>query len=238
MSSIKNISFHGSPYIGIFCLVTDKFALVPLSMQKKEMQTIEETLNVNAIKTTVCESPLIGVFCAANNNGILLPSTVEEHEIQSIKKETGFEAAKVPTRNTAIGNMIAANDKGAVAHKFLLRDAKDTIEETLDVEAKIATTGEIDIVGSTIIANNKGFLAHPETSPDQMKTIEKILKVKGEMGTANCGDGFVGNSIISNNHGVVVGKLTTGFELVRIDDALLFEEKPKAKKRQNSQKQV
>ena len=229
MPTIQNISFHGSPYIGIFCLVTDSFALVPNSMQKKEMEIIEETLNVKAIQTTVCESPLIGVFCVANNNGILVPITADDKEIKFLKKETGFEVAKVNSKNTAIGNMLVANDKGAAAHRFLFRDAEKIIEETLNVDMRIATTGEIDIVGSTIVANNKGFLAHPETSEDQMEILEGIFKVKGEIGTANCGDGFVGNSIIANNHGVVVGQLTTGFELVRIDDALLFEDEPEIK---------
>ena len=82
------------------------------------------------------------------------------------------------------------------------------------------TIGGSDLIGSLCVASNKGFIVSPSVTKKEFKIIEKALKVKGTSATANYGDKFVGNSVIANSKAVIVGSLTSGHELNRIDEGL------------------
>ncbi|MEK6902504.1 MAG: hypothetical protein AABX02_02875, partial [archaeon] len=58
------------------------------------------------------------------------------------------------------------------------------------------------------------------TEPHEMEQLEAIFKVPGMTTTANYGDAFIGNSVLVNKHGGVVGERTSGPELARIDEGL------------------
>ena len=50
----------------------------------------------------------------------------------------------------------------------------------------------------------------------------KIFKVKVITGTVNHGVPLIGSGLIANSYGAIVGNITTGIELGRIEEALNF----------------
>ena len=103
-----------------------------------------------------------------------------------------------------------------------MKKQKKIVEETLGVKAKIGTVAQLSIVGSCGVATNKGCLLHRDVMEEEMGIVEKTLGVNADIGTVNFGTPFVKSGLIANSNGFVVGKMTTGPEIVRVDEALGF----------------
>lgn len=206
---------HGESFIGLLGFATDRYAVLSENFPKNDV------LDVPVLNTRVYGTNLVGLFCQGNSNGMLLPYFVSDEDFKKVSgfaREAGFNVGKVEDKHTALGNLIACNDHGAIVSP-LIEDK--TIGDVLDVEVvkkKIADSNE---TGSCLIATNKGFLAHPDAE-QQLDKIEDILKVKGLCGTVNYGFPFVKSGVITNSNGYIAGIRTSGIELGRIEDALGF----------------
>jgi len=221
---IQRFDIDGNPNLGVSILAKDNVAIVSQGLQDTYLQSIEETLKVPIIKTPICGSNLAGALMAGNSNGLLVSPYVFQHKLD-ILSEHDINVEIIPDKLTAIGNIIVANDNGAIVNPELSSDAKNIIADTLDVELVESTIAGLDIVGSTMAATNKGALVHPDASEEELDLIEDVLGVPAEIGTVNRGVKLVGACIIANSNGVIVGNKTTGPELARIDQVFnLFEE--------------
>lgn len=216
---IDKTDFAGSPHIGVFCVVNDDFAVLPLATPQKFEDMIKETLEVDIIKTNMADTPLLGIFSAANNKRILVPKILEKNEIQ-ILKEHFSEVIALPGKNVAVGNLIAMNDHGAVRSRYLAQ--RETVAKCTAIEEmQEATVGWSDFVGSAVFVTNSGFLAHRDASEKEIKKLESIFKVKGDNCTVNMGDPFVKCGLVGNKKGILAGSLTSGPELMRISEVFL-----------------
>jgi translation initiation factor 6 len=210
------LSVRGDTFVGLLGFATDAYAVLSDSFPKNDV------FQVPALCTKLYGTGLVGLLCQGNSSGILLPYFVSDDEFLKVKKFAdciGVNVGKVHDRHTALGNMLACNDHGAVASP-LLEDVK-IIRDVLDVEVvqmKVASSTES---GACILATNKGFLAHHDAE-GQLDEIEGVLKVKGMCGTVNYGVPFVKSGIIANSNGYIAGTTTSGIELGRIEDALGF----------------
>ena len=124
------------------------------------------------------------------------------------------------TKKTAYGNLVLANDKGAVVDPRFKETEIKKISETLGVEAVPTEIAGLPYVGSLAVATNKGVLAHPMLTAEEKKTLENVLKVPVDVGTVNCGVPYVGTGLIANSHAAVAGSMTTGPEMFIIGNAL------------------
>lgn len=206
---------HGETFIGLLGFGTDKYAMLSENFPKNDV------LGVPVINTRVYGTNLVGLLCQGNSNGILLPYFVPDEDVKKIKKfasEIGFNVGKVHDKHTALGNLIACNDYGAIISPLIEDKNAGDILGVETVKMKVASSDE---VGACIIATNKGFLAHNDAE-NQLKTIESVLKVKGLSGTVNYGFPFVKSGVIANSNGYLTGTRTSGVELGRIEDALGF----------------
>lgn len=209
-------SVGGENFVGLIGLATDAYAIVCPGFRQ------ENILDVPTLKTKCYGTNLLGMFMAGNSNGLLIPYFAKEDELVRIREfgsEVGFEVGIMQGKNTALGNLIVSNDKGAMISESI-RDY-ETVESVLGVEA---VSGDIDghsEVGAWAFATNRGFIAHPKAS-QQMGLLEDALKVQGEMGTVNYGVPFVKSGLIGNSNGYITGRKTTGIELSQIDSALGF----------------
>jgi len=220
---IIQANFHGDANIGLFAKSSDKVCLVGTFVLDKTVEKMKNVLDVDVRKINIANTDLIGIFCVMNSNGIILPKIVNKRELdffRKMKREFGFDIAILPSKFTAIGNLIAANDNGAVISKIFSRIGKEKIEDCLDVEADYSSISKQNIVGSLSVTTNKGCLLHRDAEEDEMKRIEDILKVKVDIGTANFGSPFVGSCVVANSNGAVVGDQTTGPEFQRIMETL------------------
>ena len=53
-------TIKSSPYVGVFCTVTEEIALAPHSALPKEVQTLEQQLGVSVIRANIGNSSLLG----------------------------------------------------------------------------------------------------------------------------------------------------------------------------------
>ena len=210
----------GNASIGVYSLATDKMAIVPSQVSEAKARKLEEWLKVKVIRTTIGASVLVGSLAHANSKGIVLPHFMREKEIQAIKSNPDLNIALMETKKTAYGNLILANDHGAVVDPRLKKKDVKQIEDTLDVETVPGEIAGMPYVGSLATATNKGVLTHPLLKEEEQKLLKDVLKVQVDVGTINCGIPYVASGLLGNKYGAVVGQLTTGPELFIIGQAL------------------
>jgi len=214
------LSLFGSASIGAYTLATDRMVIVPPQVPEVKVQRLREWLRVPVIRTTIGESLLVGVLACANSNGIILPHYVREEEIQAIKSVLDINIGVMDTKKTAYGNLVLANDHGAVVDPRLKKRDIERIEDILGVEAVPGEVAGLPYVGSLTVATNLGALAHPLLKEEEKNLLMDVLKVPVDVGTVNCGIPYVGLGLIGNRHGAVAGFVTTGPELFIIGQAL------------------
>lgn len=216
------IGITGDNNIGLFCIATDKFCLVPRIVTEKQLSDIENVLGVGVHKASVGYTSFIGIFLAGNSNGIIASSMIEDDERKKLESELGVNVSVLESRFNTAGNLIAANDKGAVISPLFNAKQKKSIEECLGVEALAAPIAGSLVAGSACLVNNKGALLHRDANEKEVAAVESALKIKIATGTLGIGSPWVGAVGVCNSNGMVVGRSTTIHEIVRADEALGF----------------
>jgi len=213
-------SVVGSPSVGVYSLVTDKVVIVPKLVPLKKAERLGEWLKVKLIHTSVGGSVLVGALACANSNGILLPHFVRDEEISAIKSVFDGIITVTETKKNAYGNMVLANDRGAIVDPRVKETQVKQISETLGVETVPSEIAGLPYVGSLAVATNQGVLAHPLLKDSERTVLEDLLKVPVDVGTVNCGIPYVKTGLICNSHAAVAGSMTTGPEMFIIGNAL------------------
>ena len=203
---------NGSPFIGIFSIINDNYALVPPDISPDFVKAAKK-LDVDIVRTTIANTNLLSHFAKANNNKLIITKLVEKDELKLLK-DLFSEVIVIEANYTALGNLVAINDNGIVCASQLTKSIKD---------ATGVTVAGSDLVGSSIYANNKAFITHPDTTDAELKKIQKVLKVDGGKGTINFGDPMLSTGIIGNKKGVIIGTRTSGPEMNRIDDIFILD---------------
>jgi translation initiation factor 6 len=211
--AIYQSSLVGIASIGVYSLSTDKMVIVPKLVPLGKAEGFGKWLKVKLVHTTIGGSVLVGALACANSNGILLPHFVREDEIEAIKSVFEGNIMVMETKRTAYGNMVLANDHGAIVDTRLKASEIKEISETLDVEAVPSEIAGLPYVGSLAVATNKGVLAHPLLRDSERKLLGDVLGVQVDVGTINCGIPYVGTGLVGNSYAAVVGLLTTGPEM-------------------------
>jgi translation initiation factor 6 len=213
-------SIVGSASIGVYSLANEKIVIIPKMVPLKKAERTAEWLKVKLVHTSIGGSVLAGALACANSNGILLPNSIREEELAVIKSSFEGNITVMETKKTAYGNLVLANDHGAVVDPRLKKPQRKQIAETLGVEAVPGEIAGLPYVGSLALATNKGVLVHPLLKEEKRKILESVFKVPVDVGTVNCGIPYVGTGLIGNMHAAVAGSLTTGPEMFIIGNAL------------------
>lgn len=218
---IKRINLGGNPNIGVSIAATEKLAIIPPNLTPETVEVIEESLEVETVQTLICGSNLAGALTCGNSNGFIVSKYAFDQEIRNIK-DMGVEVEKIPDRLTAVGNIVLANDKGAIVNPLLSDEAVELITQVLDVEVVKGSIAQFKITGAVAVATDKGVLLHPSSSQEDIKLVEKILKVPADVGTVNNGTSLVGACAVATTNGIIVSLNTTGPELARIEETFGF----------------
>ena len=187
---------------------------------KEKAQEYADWLNVKLVYTSIGGSVLDGVLACANSNGMLLPNYARQEELAEIKAAFEGNITIMETKKTAYGNLVLANDKGAIVDPRFKEAEIKKISDALGVEVVASEIAGLPYVGSLAVATNKGVLAHPLLKDEEKKVLEGIFKVPVDVGTVNCGVPYVGTGLIANSHSAVAGSMTTGPEMFIIGNAL------------------
>jgi translation initiation factor 6 len=208
----------GSPNIGVYCFCNENLAIVPPGLTNRKMNQFAETLGVKICKTTVAGSTLVGALVTGNSNAVLVPHTIRQYELERIQQLANVFV--VESKWTALGNVVLANDLGAVVHAASPDDIVHAVKEQFRVEPVLGKIGKLPFVGALGIATNRGAIISPNTLPEERTVIETALRVQVELSSTNGGVPFVKSGILANSKGAVVGPLTRGAELMQISRAL------------------
>jgi translation initiation factor 6 len=213
-------SIVGSACIGVYSLANEKIVIIPKMVPLKKAERMAEWLKVKLVHTSISGSVLAGAFACANSNGILLPNSVREEEIAVIKSSFEGNITVMETKKTAYGNLVLANDRGAVVDPRFKEHEIKQIAETLGVDVVTGEIAGLPYVGSLAVATNKGVLSHPLLKDEEKKILEAVFKVPVDVGTVNCGIPYVGTGLIGNSRAALAGSMTTGPEMFIIGNAL------------------
>lgn len=217
---IHKYDVYRSPNVGLFVRANDNTLLIPFGFADTKTKKLKEYLNVKKIMhVSIAGTRLIGPMTVMNNNGMLLPSTASDEEIQ-ILKQTGLNVERLQSKFTAIGNLILANDKGAIVSSLFNDEVHQSIRDVLGVPIQTMSIGGFVQVGSMVVTTNAGAIVHPNANDREIKSIAEILQVEAEPATINGGSPFLSSGIIANFKSAIVGSLTTGPELIMITRAL------------------
>ena len=212
---------YRQPNIGVFINVNDTIGLVPMGFAETKANKLAEYLNIEIFHTAIANTMLIGTLSVMNNKGILLPSTAYQDEYDYLKNETDLEVGVLDTKFNALGNVICANDKGAIVSPALSKQDCKVISDVMGVEVLQKKIAGSHLSGVSLKVNNTGGVIHPEAEEKDIKIIEDLLSVNIEQTSINGGIPYVTSGILANNHCIIVGSMTSGSEIINLTRAFL-----------------
>ncbi|HIE36750.1 TPA: translation initiation factor IF-6 [Candidatus Geothermarchaeota archaeon] len=213
------IKIFGSSNIGLYLYATNKYLLYHSSIPNKKVEMVTKELKVPPIKLYLTDTLITAPFIVGNSNGLLIPDIFEDFALEQLKKDVrdlDINVAIISSKYNALGNIIVANDHGALISPIIPFSLKKMISDALDVEVSTITVGRFSYIGSLVVTNSKSGLVAPMVREDEKEILEDLLKVKLYEGTINGGGEFIKLGLVVNDYGVVVGDATSGAELMNI----------------------
>jgi translation initiation factor 6 len=214
------IDIYRSPNIGVFLKVNDRFLLVPKGVAQTKSDKLSGSLGVTPIPSSVGESRLLGPLVSMNGNGILVSRLAEQNEVAELGAATGLNVARLDSKFTAVGNLVAANDRRAIVSPVLESRAVAQVHDILGVEAQRVPIREYIQVGALAVVTNSGAAVYPGLDEQEVARLGDFLGVEAYPTSVNRGVPYVASGIVANSKNAVVGSETTGPELVFITRAL------------------
>jgi translation initiation factor 6 len=218
---IARTDFEGDSNVGAYGIVTDSFVFTSSNMSEKGLDAIERTFNLPLVQSTIATLDAVGLVAVATSNGILVPYTISDDELEQIKA-SGVNVDWLDDKMTALGNVIVANDNGAMCHPDFDFKSRQKISDILGVEVVPGSLAKLPIVGANTVATNNGAIVHPLATEGEIELLAQLLKVEVEVGTVNRGSPFTSLGVLANIDGMIAGTETTGVELAHISQVLGF----------------
>lgn len=215
------MDFDRNPHVGIFARANDEIVFLRKNLTKRVRNRVSKVLHAKVVEMSISESSIIGSLLAINSHGAVISNTADDESIETLKNE-GFKVFVIQDKHNAAGNNILVNDYGALVHPDIRRYNIKKMEEVFGVPVRTGTIAGLKTVGMAAVATNKGILCHPKIEEKEREVLEKTFKMDVMVGTVNHGVPLLGSGIIANSHGAIIGSLTTGIEMHRIEEALGF----------------
>ena len=208
--------FAGSPYLGVYVRVGDRFAIVPDDTPGSVEREIARLLAVRVVRTTVLDCEVVGALVASNSRGVIVGAEVDPEDRRTLEEIAPLTV--VSHRQNAMGNNILANDSGALVHPEFSDATVATIARALGVRAERGTVAGLGTVGMAGVATNRGVVLHPRATEKEAKFVSELLQVPVHRSTANFGVPVVGACLAANSRGLLVGRSTTPVEIVHLQE--------------------
>ena len=218
---LQLLDFNENPNVGVYCEANDSVVFLQKRLLKKAKKKISSALDVKIVELTIADSTIIGSLLVLNSKGAVVTNVADE-ETLNIIEEQGLDVFVVKDVINAAGNDILANDNGALVHPDIRDYSMKKIGETLGVPVQRGTIASLKTVGMAAAVTNKGCLCHPKVTDEEKKQLESVFDVNVMIGTVNHGFPMIGSGLVANSNGAIIGNLTTGIEMGRIEEALGF----------------
>jgi len=216
---IFRYDIYKSPNVGIFAKSNDKVIILPYGYAETKSKKLMEYLEVEPIYASIAGNRIIGPMVVLNNNGIILPSIASDEEVTYLKQLTGLNVARLESKLTAIGNLISANDYGAIISPLFKNEFNKQIGDILGTDVQTMSIADFNQTGSMLVSTNVGGGIHPKASEKEIEIVSSVLKVDIEPLTINGGIPYLSSGIICNSKSLIAGTLTSGPELIMLSRA-------------------
>lgn len=206
------VDFLGSIHIGVKMLCTENLAFIPFNTPLYLQNLIQYTLKVKIIQIS---DNIIGSLAVGNSFGSVVSSVLSSEVLNELK------SADLPVFQSseffAFGNVVLANDYGGVISPVVPLTIQKAISDTLKIPLEARTIANSDLVGSLAFVTNYGGLITPLASEEEILEIKEILHLQQVgVGSVNKGSEFVASGIVGNTKGLLIGRETTGIEIMEI----------------------
>jgi translation initiation factor 6 len=218
---LQLLDFNENPNVGIYCRANDSVVFLQKSLQKKTKQLVADVLGVKIVELSIADSTIIGSLLTFNSYGAIVTAYANKETFKTIENQ-GLKTFPIKDVINAAGNDILANDNGALVHPDLQNATVKKISDILGVSVQKGTIASLGTVGMAAVVTNKGCLCHPKVTDEEKQRLEKVFDVDVMIGTVNHGFPMIGSGLVANTKGAIIGNMTTGIEMGRIEEALGF----------------
>ncbi|KAF2861196.1 translation initiation factor 6 [Piedraia hortae CBS 480.64] len=223
-------SFENSNEVGVFCTLTNSYALTALGASEAFYSVLESELRdvVPICRCTVAGTRIVGRLTAGNRKGLLVPTSTTDQELQHLRNSLpdAVHVQRIEERLSALGNVIATNDHVALLHPDIERETEEIIADALGVEVFRQTIADNVLVGSYMALSNRGGLVHPKTTIADQDELSSLLQLPLVAGSVNRGSAVVGAGMVVNDWMAVTGLDTTATELSVVESVFKLGEGP------------
>ena len=220
-SHFQQLDFNENPNIGVYCRTNDKILFTKKGLSKKIKKRLIQALDVEIIELTISDATIIGSLLTINSKGAIVTDFIDIKNLKIIEDQ-GLKVYIIEDIINAAGNDILVNDNGALVHPDLNDASIKNIENTLKVPVYKGTISSLKTVGMAAVVTNKGLLCHPKVTDEEKSVLKEVFNVNIMIGTVNHGSPVIGSGLVANSKGAIIGNLTTGIEMGRIEEALGF----------------
>ncbi|MFX0013582.1 MAG: translation initiation factor IF-6 [Promethearchaeota archaeon] len=209
---IEFADFLGSIHIGVKMLCTENIAFLPINTPFKLKNLVHRILKVEIVQVS---DNIIGSLAVGNSFGNVISNAISSEVLNEIK------SINLPTYQSseffAFGNVVLVNDYGGLISPIVPQTIKKAISDTLNIPLEARTIAKSDLVGSLAFVTNHGGLFTPLASEEEIQEIKEILHLQHVgVGSVNKGSEFVASGMIGNTKGILIGRETTGIEIIEI----------------------
>ncbi|MCI4345487.1 MAG: translation initiation factor IF-6 [Thermoplasmata archaeon] len=215
--SVARALYAGSPYLGVYLRAGETHALLPASAPTSLERELHRALGVEVVRTTIAECDLLGSLAVFTKRGILVGERLDTEERDALAEVA--PVTELLLRQNAVGNVVLANDRGALVTPELSDDALELISEALGVPVRRGTLAGLGTVGMAGVASERGVVVHPKTTDREATEAAEALGVPVYRSTANFGVPVVGACLVANSKGFLTGVPTTPVEIVHLQEA-------------------
>ena len=218
---LQLLDFNENPNVGIYCRTNDSVVFLQHSIPKKTKQVIGKVLGVKIVELSIADSTIIGSLLTCNSQGAIVTAFTNKETFLTLEQQ-GLRVFPIKEVINAAGNDILANDYGALVHPELKNTTIKQISSILGVPVQRGTIASLGTVGMAAVVTNKGCLCHPKATDEEQQQLKKVFDVDVMIGTVNHGFPMIGSGLVANKQGAIIGNMTTGIEMGRIEEALGF----------------
>jgi len=211
---VYRASVRKSSFVGVYCSVFgDKAVASPVVPVGFKMR-LRDLLQAEATVTTVGSASSVGMMIVMNSRGFVVPKTANNDEVAALERHS--KVLVVEDKLSALGNLIVANDKGAVVSDLVSEHVASKISDFLGVDHIRMSVGRYRTIGSLFAVSNEAGIASPLVDEKTLAQVSNVLQIKMVPTTVNNGERLVKLGVLMNDKAVVVGKSTNGVELMSL----------------------
>ncbi len=222
--TISKVRVQGSSNLGVFVRAVADYVFLPRGSKASVVEEASQVLGKTPLTVDVYSSKLLGLFIAGNSNALLLPPIVSPSEYQTIRDSVDVEVHILNTNFTALGNVILANDYGALVHPKMSDREVEELGRILKVKVMRGKIADVSVVGSVCVVTNRGCAVTPYAEDHEVEALKELFQVDECIRcTVNDGISYVKLGLVASDSGALVGYNTTPYEIECVAEALKIE---------------